>query len=104
MQLGLRAEQTNIMTYQVFDKVKLDSSYLEFFPTLYASYKIKENNSLGFSIGRRIDRPSYGHLNPFRIFVDPSFYASGDPTLKPSFTWSYELSYIRKQCECCIEL
>lgn len=97
LQLGLRAEQTNIMTYQVFDKVKLDSSYLEFFPTVYASYKLKENSSLGFSIGRRIDRPGYGHLNPFRIFVDPSFYASGDPALKPSFTWSYELSYIRRQ-------
>lgn len=97
LQLGLRGEQTNIMTYQVFDDVKLDSSYFELFPTVYMSYKIKENNSVGFSIGRRIDRPSYGHLNPFRIFVDPSFYASGDPSLKPAFTWSYELSYVRKQ-------
>jgi hypothetical protein len=97
VQFGLRTEQTNIMTYQVFDKVKLDSSYLKLFPSAFVNYKLSENNSIGFSLSRRIDRPSYGHLNPFRIFVDPSFYASGDPQIKPAFTWSYELSYTRKQ-------
>jgi iron complex outermembrane recepter protein len=97
VQLGLRAEQTNIMTYQVFDNVRMDSSYLELFPSVFVHYKLTENNTIGLSMSRRIDRPGYGQLNPFRIFVDPSFYASGDPKLKPAFTWSYELSYTRKQ-------
>jgi iron complex outermembrane recepter protein len=97
IQVGLRAEQTNIMTYQVFDKLKLDSSYLKLFPSAFINYKLSENNFIGFSVSRRIDRPSYGHLNPFRIFVDPSFYASGDPQIKPAFTWSYEFNYTRKQ-------
>lgn len=97
VQLGLRAEQTNIETYQVFDKVKFDTTYLRFFPSAFFNYKLSEDNTIGFSLSRRIDRPGYSQLNPFRIFVDPSFFAAGDPLLKPSFTWSYELSYIRKQ-------
>jgi iron complex outermembrane recepter protein len=96
-QFGLRAEQTNIMTHQVFNKLKLDSSYLKLFPSLFINYKLSENNTIGFSVSRRIDRPGYGQLNPFRIFVDPSFFASGDPQIKPAFTWSYEMSYTRKQ-------
>jgi iron complex outermembrane recepter protein len=97
IQAGLRAEQTSIRTFQVFDKIKLDSSYLKLFPSLFITYKLSEKNSIGFSVSRRIDRPGYNALNPFRIFVDPSFYASGDPALKPSFTWSYEINYTRKQ-------
>lgn len=97
IQAGLRAEHTHIITYQVFDKVKLDSSYLKLFPSAFVNYKLKEDESIGVSVSRRIDRPGYNQLNPFRIFVDPSFYAAGDPQLKPAFTWSYELNYTRKQ-------
>lgn len=96
-QLGVRAEQTNIKTYQVFDKISFDTTYLKFFPSAFFNYKLKGDQTLGISVSRRIDRPGYNSLNPFRIFVDPSFYASGDPLIKPAFTWSYELSYTRKQ-------
>jgi iron complex outermembrane recepter protein len=97
LQLGLRAEETNVETYQVFDKSAFDTSYLRLFPSAFFNYRPTENNTIGISVSRRIDRPGYNQLNPFRIFVDPSFYAAGDPLLKPSFTWSYELSYTRKQ-------
>lgn len=97
LQLGVRAEQTNVETYQVFDKSAFDTTYLRLFPSAFFNYKPSENNTIGISVSRRIDRPGYNQLNPFRIFVDPSFYAAGDPLLKPSFTWSYELSYTRKQ-------
>jgi iron complex outermembrane recepter protein len=97
VQFGLRAEQTNIKTYQVFDKVAFDTTYLRLFPSLFINYKLKEDNTIGISVSRRIDRPGYNSLNPFKIFVDPSFYASGDPLIKPAFTWSTQLSYTRKQ-------
>jgi iron complex outermembrane receptor protein len=97
LQAGIRAEQTNIETFQVFDKVSFDTSYLRLFPSAFFTYKLKGDQTLGVSVSRRIDRPGYNSLNPFRIFVDPSFYAAGDPLIKPAFTWSYELSYTRKQ-------
>lgn len=97
LQVGLRAEETNVKTFQVFDDVTFDTSYLRFFPSAFFNYKKTENTTLGVSVSRRIDRPGYNQLNPFRIFVDPSFFAAGDPLLRPSFTWSYEMSYTRKQ-------
>ncbi len=48
-------------------------------------------------MSRRIDRPTYNQLNPFRIFVDLSYYASGDPNLRPQYTWSYEIAYTQQQ-------
>lgn len=97
LQVGVRAEQTNIETLQVFDGTTFDTTYLRLFPSAFFNYKLKEDQTIGVSVSRRIDRPGYNSLNPFRIFVDPSFYAIGDPLLKPAFTWSYELSYTRKQ-------
>lgn len=93
VQLGLRSEQTNIGTLQKVNNVKMDSSYLLLFPSAFLTYKFSEKQSLGISVSRRIDRPSYNLLNPFRNFIDPSFYASGNPSLKPELTWSYELNY-----------
>jgi iron complex outermembrane receptor protein len=96
-QFGLRAENTHTKTFQVFDKISTDTSYLQIFPSFFVNYKLKESQTIGASMSRRIDRPGYGQLNPFKIFVDPSFFASGVPSLKPALTWSYQLSYTRKQ-------
>ena len=96
-QLGLRTEQTNISTEQKIGNVKYDSSYIQFFPSAFFNYKIKEDHTLGISVSRRIDRPSYSQLNPFLFLIDPTTYNTGAPGLLPQFTWSYELSYTLKQ-------
>jgi outer membrane receptor protein involved in Fe transport len=96
-QAGLRAEQTNISTYQEIGKVDWDSSYLQAFPSLYLNYKLTPNQTLGFSVSRRIDRPNYGQLNPFLFLIDVTTYTTGNPGLLPQFTWAYEVSYNRKQ-------
>ena len=95
-QVGLRAEQTNVKTYQEIGKVNWDSSYIQLFPTAFLNYKIKEDQTLGVSVSRRIDRPGYGQLNPFLFLIDVTTYASGNPALLPQFTWSYELNYTLK--------
>ncbi|MCU7551670.1 TonB-dependent receptor [Chitinophagaceae bacterium LB-8] len=97
IQLGLRAEQTNVNTHQVKGDVRWDSSYLQFFPSAFFNYKLKEDQTLGVSISRRIDRPGYRDLNPFLFLIDVSTYATGSPGLLPQLTWSYELSYTLKQ-------
>lgn len=94
---GLRAEQTNMKGRQMVNEIKFDSSYLQLFPSLFLNYKLGAEKTLGFSVSRRIDRPNYSELNPFRFFLDPSTYRSGNPYLKPQLTWSYELSYTVKQ-------
>ncbi|RYY71868.1 MAG: TonB-dependent receptor [Chitinophagaceae bacterium] len=93
MQLGLRSEQTNIKTYQEIGKVKWDSNYLQLFPTAFFNYKLKNDQTLGISVSRRIDRPGYSQLNPFLFLIDVTTYATGNPALLPQFTWAYELNY-----------
>jgi hypothetical protein len=96
-QLGLRGEQTNIKTKQERGNVSWDSSYFQLFPSAYFNYKLKEDQTLGVSVSRRIDRPGYSQLNPFLFLIDVSTYSTGSPALLPQLTWSYEMSYTLKQ-------
>lgn len=96
LQFGLRGEQTDISTEQKIGNVKFDSSYFQLFPSAFFNYKIKEEQTLGVSVSRRIDRPGYSQLNPFLFLIDVSTYATGNTGLLPQLTWSYELSYTVK--------
>jgi hypothetical protein len=61
------------------------------------SDKIDEQNDLSLSVGRRIDRPTYKQLNPFKFYLDPSTYIEGNPFLKPQLTIQSDLTYTFKQ-------
>jgi hypothetical protein len=99
VQLGFRAEQTNVQGHQLGNAVIADSSfsqrYLGIFPTAYLLYKLDAagHHTLNFSFGRRVDRPFYQDLNPFVTIIDKYTYFSGNPFLKPQYTYNYELSY-----------
>ncbi|MCG2613045.1 TonB-dependent receptor [Terrimonas sp. NA20] len=96
LQLGLRGEHTNLKTQQLSGNIKFDSSYFQLFPSAFFNYKLKENQVLGISVSRRIDRPGYSQLNPFLFLIDVTTYATGRPGLLPQLTWSYEMSYTLK--------
>ena len=95
-QIGLRGEQTNIETKQVNGNIRFDSSYFQLFPSAFFNYHIKEDQTIGVSVSRRIDRPGYSQLNPFLFLIDVTTYATGSPGLLPQLTWSYELNYTLK--------
>lgn len=97
IQLGLRGEQTNINTEQRMGNVKFDSGYFQLFPSAFINYKLKEDNTIGLSVSRRINRPGYSQLNPFLFLIDVTTYATGAPGLLPELTWNYELSYTLKE-------
>ena len=92
-QLGLRAEQTNASGDQTIKSVDFRTSYLQLFPTAYFTYKLNDDNTVGISYGRRIERPSYQSLNPFRFELDRYTYQQGNPNLQPQFSNNVELSY-----------
>jgi outer membrane receptor protein involved in Fe transport len=100
LQAGLRFENTNYKGNQLGNAQKPDSSftnsYNSFFPTLYITYKVDDKNQLGLNAGRRIDRPRYQDLNPFLYFLDNYTYESGNPYIKPQYTWNMELSHTYK--------
>ena len=53
--------------------------------------KIASFDLRGFLIYRRtISRPAYEYLNPSPRYIDPYLYESGNPSLRPQFTQTYE--------------
>lgn len=96
VQLGLRLEQTSTRGEQLTTGQVFTRKYAYLFPSFFVNQKLNEKNLLSLSYSRRIDRPSYRQLNPFKIFVDPYTYVTGDPALKPVLTNSFEFSYTFK--------
>jgi iron complex outermembrane recepter protein len=92
-QLGLRMEHTVTDGRQITTGEKFSRNYLLLFPSVFINRKLAANHQLSASYTRRIDRPNYKQLNPFKVFVDPYTYSSGDPALRPVLTNSFELNY-----------
>jgi iron complex outermembrane recepter protein len=90
---GLRAEQTISKGFQKANDSSFTKNYVNIFPTLFASYKINEKQNLSISFGRRIQRPDYEDLNPFRFYLDQYTYELGNVFLQPHFSYNTELNY-----------
>ena len=93
IQAGLRMENTNIDGEQKVNNTSFDKNYTNLFPSALAAYTFSDRNEWSFSVSRRIDRPSYGQLNPFKFFLDPTTYREGNPYLDPQTSWNYELTH-----------
>ena len=93
---GLRYEFTQLTGVSPNENLTTKSHYGKFFPTLYISYKPNENNAFSLNYSKRINRPSFRDLNPFRYISSAYEYSSGNPYLQPSFTDNVELSYVLK--------
>ena len=100
IQAGLRLENTTLEGFTPSSKGKINTVnriYFNLFPTAYFLYNINDNNILSFSYDRRIDRPAYNALNPFRFYSTPYIYSEGNPYLKPTYYNTIDLSYTLKQ-------
>lgn len=92
-QFGLRMEHTRANGRQVIREETFDRDYVQLFPSGYLGYQFSPKHDLGVTLSRRINRPSYRQLNPFRVFLDPLTSSTGNPALNPEITASYELVY-----------
>jgi iron complex outermembrane receptor protein len=96
-QLGLRLENTKTNGFSQNLNQETENNYLKLFPTFYASYKENENNNFSLNYGKRINRPRFDLLNPFRIYISSNSYSEGNPFLKPSFSDNFEFSHSYKE-------
>lgn len=92
-QFGLRMEHTKADGRQVIHEETFDRNYVQLFPSGYVGYQFSKQHDLGVTLSRRINRPSYRQLNPFRVFLDPLTASAGNPALNPEITDAYELVY-----------
>ena len=65
------------------------------FPSVFLGYDAGNDNSFQVSYSKRLRRPRFWDLNPFFTFSDARNFFSGNPTLGPENTDSYEISYIK---------
>lgn len=96
-QMGLRLENTQTNGFSETLNQETENNYLKLFPTFYASYKKNENNTFSLNYGKRINRPRFDLLNPFRIYINSNSYSEGNPFLRPSFSDNFELSHSYKE-------
>jgi len=96
VQVGLRAEQTITRAHQLVHDSLVKRSYVNLFPNLMVKKDFPHDHSLSLAFNRRIDRPNYQDLNPFRYYIDQYTYQVGNPFLQPQLTYATELSYTYK--------
>ncbi|MBL4754796.1 MAG: TonB-dependent receptor [Flavobacteriales bacterium] len=94
-QVGLRAEQTFVTSTLLESNVVFDKEYLNFFPSVHLSQKLKLRNQVQFSYSRRIKRPHSRNLNPFNSYADPLNLWIGNPDLNPQLTSSFEIGHLK---------
>ncbi len=93
LKTGLRAEQTQSTGFSASLSEINDLDYFELFPTLHLTYKPHDNHSLAFDYSRKLIRPRYEDLNPFRYYINENNYSEGNPNLSPSFSHNLNLNY-----------
>jgi hypothetical protein len=95
-QVGLRAENTNSNGQLITTGVTNKREYLDFFPSLFLQQKVNKNYGINYSYSRRLTRPNYGNLNPFRYYRDPYTWVEGNPFLRPQYTHSFSVAQVLK--------
>lgn len=98
--LGLRGEQSNISgQLSGSQDTTINRHYFNLFPSTFIKKDLdkKQQHSLSLSYNKRIKRPSYFELNPYKYFIDNYSVNTGNPFLTPQFTNSVELGYTLKK-------
>ncbi len=93
LKTGLRAEYTNGNGQIPVQNYTLRKEYIDFFPSLFLTRHLKNNNSINFSYSRRINRPDYNSFNPTIFYLTDFTSQVGSPDLNPSYTHAFELGY-----------
>ena len=100
LQAGIRGEKTyslgNLVSYKQTALNKVDTNYLNFFPSGALSFQASKNHSFNLNYSRRINRPSYQDLNPFEYRVDELVYSKGNPFLRPEYANNFKLTHVFK--------
>lgn len=97
--VGMRGEYThaNLSNNKVENDTK--QTYFSFFPNVNLSVPLNEkaSHTLALSYSRKISRPSFSDLNPYRIPLSEYAFAEGNAYLKPTYINDCSLAWIIAQ-------
>ncbi|NAW51813.1 TonB-dependent receptor [Elizabethkingia argentiflava] len=92
-QVGIRLENIQTNGFSKTLNQESDIRYTKFFPTAYILYKLNDHNQFSVNYGKRIHRPEFSLLNPFKYIYSPYSTSEGNPYLLPEFTNNLEFTY-----------
>jgi len=96
IQIGVRVEHTFIKGISTtMDRTDIQD-YTKLFPSCMFEYQMNDKNTFNFTANRRIRRPDYSNLNPFRFYYTESSFSEGNPALQPSTSNKFQISYVYK--------
>jgi hypothetical protein len=93
LQLGLRVEKVYTTSDQLTQNQKIKNDYFSLFPTLHYSLKLPKKNEVQISYSRRVNRPVFEDLNPFKDYSNPLMIRMGNPYLLPEYINSFEVNH-----------
>ncbi|WP_164675118.1 outer membrane beta-barrel family protein [Anditalea andensis] len=93
IQAGLRVERTDMKTRSLGDNQEFGNLYTNFFPSVFLKQEITERQYISVNYTRRILRPPYQALNPYRILVNENTMSEGNPYLRPQLSHNFAFSY-----------
>ena len=92
LKLGLRGEQTRVdARSETLDQINTQD-YFELFPSFFLSRSLGKESSFTLDYSRKLSRPKYSDLNPFRYFLNENDFDEGNPNLVPNFSHNFNLN------------
>jgi outer membrane receptor protein involved in Fe transport len=97
LQLGLRFEHTHsdgmLTAFIPTNDENVIRNYFDVFPSGGITYTPNQKNAFTLNYSRRLNRPNYQDLNPFRSKLDELTFELGNPFLRPEYTNNFQLSH-----------
>jgi outer membrane receptor protein involved in Fe transport len=98
---GLRVENTDatgdLTAYAPdLEEAAVDFNYTSYFPSAGLTYQHAPEHVFSLNYGKRINRPDYNILNPFREQLSELSYSKGNKFLQPEIVNNIELGYTLK--------
>lgn len=72
------------------------NQFINLFPSAYLSYELTKDQTVYLSYTRRVNRPSFFRLMPYKDVSNPMDTSMGNPGLIPEFIHNNELNYSRQ--------
>lgn len=95
MQAGLRYEHTYVKGVTPHsDTEDVRNDYGKLFPTVYLTFKPGSAHNFHLNYARRINRPYFRAVNPFKWYSNPNNVDEGNPALRPSYADNIEFGYM----------
>lgn len=91
--VGLRSELTDYSGRANNVSTQVADTYMNWFPNIFISKSIDKKNYVSLSYARKIRRPQFQQIIPFRRYVSAFYYYVGNPALQPYFPHSVEAYY-----------